>query len=30
LMLEIRELITEAVDARLWAISGLRMVLEDA
>jgi hypothetical protein len=28
LMLEIRELITEAVDARLWAISGLRMVFE--
>ena len=28
LVLEIRELITEAVDARLWAISGVRMVLE--
>jgi len=27
-MLEIRELIEEAIDARLWAISGVRMVLE--
>lgn len=28
LMLEIRDLITEAVDARPWAIRGVRMVLE--
>jgi hypothetical protein len=28
LMLEIHDLVTEAVDARLWAIRGVRMVLE--
>lgn len=28
LVLEIRELISEAVDARLWAIAGVRMVLD--